>query len=256
MSSIAVLREGTGPEVLLVHGGASPATTWSGLESLAERFTLVYAHRRGYPPSPEPEGGRQDFLLDAEDLAPLLEARPHVVAHSYGALGALIAATRRPQLVRSLTVIEPSLFLDRDDPEVLRLERMGNAVLTDGLDADPGVLREFLELAGAPVTAGEPLSQEVVRGVRRAQGGRLPGEARIAFEALRDAGIPALVASGGHHAALERICDDLAARLNARRVIARGGGHFVAGAPGFAGQLERFLRASTCPTAGPTAGAP
>ena len=34
-----------GPEVLLVHGGASPATTWSGLEALSKRWTLAYILR-------------------------------------------------------------------------------------------------------------------------------------------------------------------------------------------------------------------
>jgi pimeloyl-ACP methyl ester carboxylesterase len=54
VSAIAVIREGTGPEVLLVHGGASPETTWSGLEQLSERWTLIYVYRRGYDPSPPP----------------------------------------------------------------------------------------------------------------------------------------------------------------------------------------------------------
>jgi hypothetical protein len=58
---------------------------------------------------------------------------------------------------------------------------------------------------------------------------------------LREAGVPALVASGGHIAALEHICDALAAELRAARVIAPGAGHFVAAAPSFADQLERFL---------------
>jgi pimeloyl-ACP methyl ester carboxylesterase len=49
---ISVIREGSGPEVLLVHGGASPRTTWGGLESLKPRGTLALVHRRGYPPSP------------------------------------------------------------------------------------------------------------------------------------------------------------------------------------------------------------
>ena len=95
-AAIAVTRTGTGPEVLLVHGGASAATTWSGLEPLSERWTLAYAHRRGYPPSPPPLDGRQDFEVDAADLAPLLDERPHLVAHSYGAVGAVLAAARRP----------------------------------------------------------------------------------------------------------------------------------------------------------------
>ena len=245
MDTIAVVREGSGPVVLLVHGGASPETTWSGLEPLAGRWTLAYMHRRGYPPSPPPPKGRQDFDVDAADLAALLEARPHVVAHSYGALGALIAAARRPAQVRSLTLIEPPVYLVPDDPDVAHLQRLGDAALTHGLDTDPAMLREFLELAGAPVPDEGPLPDEVVRGVRRAHGGRLPGEARLDLGVLREAGIPALVASGGHTPGLEKICDALAAELDAQRLVAPGAGHFVAAAPGFADELERFLASAT-----------
>jgi hypothetical protein len=49
------------------------------------------------------------------------------------------------------------------------------------------------------------------------------------------------VASGGHAAGLERICDALAAALHAQRLITPGAGHFVAAAPGFADRLETFL---------------
>jgi RimJ/RimL family protein N-acetyltransferase len=45
--------------------------------------------------------------------------------------------------------------------------------------------------------------------------------------------IPTLVASGAHLTALERICEALAAALDARRLVAPGAGHFVAAAPGF-----------------------
>ncbi len=242
MSAVAVMREGKGPEVLLVHGGASPETTWGALAPLTARWTLARVHRRGYPPSPPSPEGRNDFEVDAADIAPLLEARPHVVAHSYGVLGALIAATRAPAQVRSLTLIEPPLFyLAPGDPEVERLERMGNAVLTHGLEAEPATLREFLRIAGAPDVDEGPLPDEVARGVRRAQGGRLPGEARPAFELIRDAGIPSLVASGGHASGLERICDALSTVLHGQRLVAPGAGHFVAAAPGFVDRLHEFL---------------
>ena len=244
MDPITVVREGTGPEVLLVHGGASPATTWSGLESLKQRWTLALVHRRGYPPSPQPQGGRQDFELDARDLANLLATRPHVVAHSYGALGTLIAATAAPAHVRSLTLIEPPLFLLPEDPDVAHLQRLGDAALSEGLDADPAVLREFLRLAGAFAIDDGPLPDDVAASVRRAHGSRLPGEARPQLEPLRKARVPALVASGGHHAGLERICDALARELDAQRLVAPGAGHFVARAPSFGEQLERFLAAA------------
>jgi len=179
-------------------------------------------------------------------LGPLLDSRPHVVAHSYGVLGALLAAAERPERVRSLTLIEPPLFyLVPDDPEVERLRRLGDAVLREGLDADPGMLREFLQLAGAPNVGAGPLPEDVARGVRRAHGGRLPEEAEPPLELLRDARIPSLIASGDHAPTLERICDALAAALGGRRVIAPGAGHFVAAAPGFADQLERFLLTAT-----------
>jgi pimeloyl-ACP methyl ester carboxylesterase len=61
---------------------------------------------------------------------------------------------------------------------------------------------------------------------------------------VREAEIPSHVASGGHHPAIERMCDAVATALAARRVITPGAGHFVAAAPGFAEQLERFLESA------------
>jgi pimeloyl-ACP methyl ester carboxylesterase len=245
MDEIAVIREGEGPEVLLVHGGASPARTWSGLEPLKARWTLVTVHRRGFPPSPPPAAGRQDFDADAADLLPLLDRRPHLVAHSYGALGALIAATGVPAQVRSLSLIEPPLFhLLPDDPELKRFQRIGDEFLEHGLQTDPATLREFLRVAGSPVPDSGPLPENVVRAVRRAHGGRSPSEARPELGVLRDAEIPALVASGAHAPFLERAADALAVELDAQRIVAPGAGHFVAAAPGFAERLERFLLAN------------
>ena len=242
VNTVSVIREGEGPEILLVHGGASSEATWGALAPLRARWTLDTMHRRGYPPSPPPSDGRQDFEIDASDVFPLLDSYPHVVAHSYGVLGALIAATRRPEHVRSLVLIEPPLYhLVPGDAEIAHLERIGSAVLTDGLDADAGALREFLRLAGAPDVDDGPLPAAVAHGVRRAHGGRLPGEARPALGVLSKAGIPSLVASGDHAPGLERICDALATALKAERLVAPGAGHFVAAAPGFAEHLERFL---------------
>jgi pimeloyl-ACP methyl ester carboxylesterase len=242
VGEIAVVREGAGREVLLVHGGASPRTTWGALAPLTARWTLALMHRRGYPPSPSPPDGRQDFEVDAVDVASLLAGRPHVVAHSYGVLGTVIAATRRPAQIRSLTLIEPPLYyLAPGDQEVARLQRLGDAVLAHGLDAEAATLREFLRLAGAPEVDDGPLPDEVAHGVRRAHGARLPGEARPPLGVIRDAGIPSLVVSGGHTPGLERICDALAAALHAERLVAPGAGHFVAAAPGFTDQLEQFL---------------
>ncbi|WP_282791489.1 alpha/beta fold hydrolase [Streptomyces sp. CC224B] len=243
MDAVVVVRAGSGPEVLLVHGGAGPRTTWGALSVLGDRWRLACVHRRGYPPSPAPRNG-QDYEVDALDLAPLLVGRPHVVAHSYGALGTLVAAAAAPGSVRSLTLIEPPLaFFVPDDPDVARLEHLGDAVLTHGMDTDPAELREFLRLAGAVVDDG-PLPDGVAVGVRRAHGARLPGQVRPRLDLIRRARVPVLVASGDHAVAHERICDALVVALDGERAVYPGAGHFVAAAPGFAARLDTFLRAS------------
>ena len=198
--------------------------------------------------------------------ARLASARRRALLRS---LGTLIAASRAPTRVRSLTLIEPPLFyLVPGDPDVARLEDMGNAVLTRGLDADAATLREFLRLAGAPNVDEGPLPEEVARGVRRAQGGRLPGEARPALDVLREAEVPVLVASGGHAPALDRICDALATELRAERLdrarrwtLRRGGAGLCRSAraiPRF-GELRAALRgrpAAKAPRVGPPATRP
>jgi pimeloyl-ACP methyl ester carboxylesterase len=240
VDTVALRRTGHGPEILMVHGGASPAATWKGLERLAQRWTLAIVYRRGFDPSPPPSSGRQDYDEDATDLAPLLDNYPHLIAHSYGAVGAVIAAIRDPARVRSLTLIEPALHL-LDDPDTARFKHIAESFLTNGLDTDPPILREFLHIAGSPVPAHGPLPDHVVNAVRRARGSRSPFEARPPLRRLRTASIPSLIASGGHANVIERNANAVADELGAQRIIAPGAGHFVAAAPGFATQLEAFL---------------
>ena len=240
-SALQVRSEGAGPDVLLIHGGAGPETTWAGVEGLAARWAMRYVYRRGYGQSPAPVGGRQDWEVDGVGIVPLLGERTHLVAHSYGCHGVLHAGVAAPARVASLTLIEPPVyFLNPGDPEIERFAVIGDEVLTEGEHADPAHLREFLGVAGVPVDDG-PLPDAVLAGVRRAHGGRLPSESRPDLEAIRNAGIPVLVASGHHMPGMERICDALAAALDGERLRAPGAGHFVPAAPGFAPSFERFL---------------
>ncbi len=196
---LEVRTEGSGPEVLFVHGGAGPADHLGrGRGAGGSAGRCASPIRRGYGASPEPVGGRQDFDVDAADLAPLLARRPHLVAHSYGCHARLHRATRRPELGPLADADRAAALL----PQPRRRRRRAAALARrrdahDGENTEPGRLREFLRISGVEVDDG-PLPEAVLAGVRRAQGDRLASEARPDLAAIRAAGIPALVASGDH----------------------------------------------------------
>src|SRR3954471_21258072 len=97
---------GGGERVVCVHGSLSWGTfAFRAQRPLAGTHSLVLPDRRGYGASMA--SGRADFEVDADDVAALLGDGAHLVGHSYGAVVALLAAARRPEAVRSLTVSEP-----------------------------------------------------------------------------------------------------------------------------------------------------
>lgn len=230
---------GSGPRAVLVHGGAGPQRTWELQSPLAERRQLVIPSRRGFDNSPPTN--RQDFEHDGADLLPLLVPRAHLVGFSYGGLGALMAAAKRPNLVTSLTIIEAPLFcIARGDPEVDRFEQLSNEFLADGLDARPEVLERFLPAAALPAPGSGPLPPDVEAELRLSRGGRQPGEARPDLDAIRRAKVPVLVISGDHLPAIERVCDRLADALAGDRAVITGRGHAIPRADGFNERLGAF----------------
>src|SRR5919108_3106563 len=101
---------GAGEPIVLVHGSnsADPGLIWARQQELARRYRLYVPDRRGYGESPPAE--RKDFEVDIQDLIALLGGGAHLVGLSYGGVVSMLAAARRPDLVRSLTVIEPPAF--------------------------------------------------------------------------------------------------------------------------------------------------
>jgi pimeloyl-ACP methyl ester carboxylesterase len=215
---------GAGPRVVLVHGSVSAGMqAWEAQRPLTERFTLVVPTRSGYPPNPPLE--RIDFEAQARDLAELLEAGDHLVGHSYGGVVSLLAAGRRPDALRSLTVIEPPAFgLAPGDPGV---EGFIDA-FRGGYPREPKAYLEFfLPLAGTAFRAPDELPPALEQGARAAIAERFPSEAEIPLAELRRAPFPKLVVSGGHHAAFDAVCDVLERELPAERAIVPGAGHSV-----------------------------
>jgi pimeloyl-ACP methyl ester carboxylesterase len=227
---------------VLVHGSVGAGwSAWEAQRPLAERFTLVVPSRSGYPPNPPLE--RIDFEDQADELADLLEPGDHLVGHSYGGVVSLLAAGRRPDRLRSLTVIEPpALGVARGHPAV---EAFLDAFKA-GYPREPrAYLEYFLPLVGAAFRAPEELPPALEQGARAAIAERFPSEAEIPLGALRAAPFPKLVVSGGHHAALDAVCDVLERELGAERAVIRGAGHSVArtGEP-FNAVLVDFLNRS------------
>jgi pimeloyl-ACP methyl ester carboxylesterase len=226
---------------VLVHGGLGPELTWERQHQLAERWTLLIPTRRGFAGGDGAE--RQDFERDAEDLLPLLTDGAHLVGFSYGGLGAAIAAERAPSRVRSLTLIEPPLYLAAPDHEgVEELASAGDEFLSG--EADPGTEAAFLALAGLTGESAARHRDEIERATLAARGGRSPREARPDLDAIAASAVPAMVVSGDHHPAIEALCDALAERLGARREALPGAGHAVPRAAGFNALLEDFLRST------------
>jgi pimeloyl-ACP methyl ester carboxylesterase len=212
--------------LLLVHGSVVNATlTWSAQRPLAGRFEIVAPNRRGFPPGPEVE--QVDFEDEASWLEQFVEPGTHLVGHSYGGVIALLAAARWPELLRSLTVIEPPAFgvgrgIAAADEFLVRIEEHW----TNG-PRDPGeFLRGFLSLVGSSAPPGD-FTPDLLQGARLLLVERPPSEAIIPFDALEHAPFPKLVVSGGHSAAFEAVCDVLAERLGAERAVLPGAGHSV-----------------------------
>lgn len=104
---------GAGEPLVLVHGSWGDHHNWDPVvDGLSESFEVVTYDRRGHSAS-EPGAGQGSVYEDADDLAELIEAvasgPAHVVANSYGAIVALNAAVRRPEVFATLVAHEPPL---------------------------------------------------------------------------------------------------------------------------------------------------
>jgi pimeloyl-ACP methyl ester carboxylesterase len=220
-----------GAKVVLWHGGAPPELTWSGQRALGSALALRIPWRRDFPPSAPAE--RRDFEVDARDLLRIMPGSCHVVAHSIGALSALVAAACAPERFASLVLIEPPVaWLLPDDPEVQRLV----ALARGDLHGDPSARSAFLAIAASPLD--HPETKYIERSASKL---RDPSEAAPRLDELCRADVPAAIISGQHEPGIERQCDALAARLGAQRWRLPNAGHAVQRHPDFNSRLLAFL---------------
>ncbi|MDH4177426.1 MAG: alpha/beta hydrolase [Thermoleophilia bacterium] len=232
--------------LVLVHGSvtAGRATWATQRRALRDRFTLAVLDRPGFPPGPPVD--RVDFEEHAAWVADRLQTGDHLVGHSYGGVVCLLAAARRPDLLASLTVVEPPAGdVARGDPDVDRFVREGEAWWAAGpTDDAEAFLRGFLRYVGSAYEPPSPLPPELAQGALTLIVERHPWEARIPLAALAAAPFPKLVVSGAHHAAFDAICDALERGLGAERLVLPGHGHSPHRHPAFDEALARFVDAA------------
>ena len=171
---------GAGPGVVCLHSNASSSSQWRALmDTLAPQYHVLAADSYGAGKGPAWPTDRTIMLRDEVALLEPVFARagdPFVlVAHSYGAAVALIAAVSQPQRVRALALYEPSLFslLDAASPPLNDADGIkgavaGAAAALDRGDAD-GAAKCFIDFwmgegtwAGTPDARKGPIAASVV----------------------------------------------------------------------------------------------
>ncbi|MEU6676562.1 alpha/beta hydrolase [Streptomyces sp. NPDC046925] len=191
---------GEGVPVVFSHNiftwGSDEAYGFAAQSPLADRYRLLLADRRGYGASPDTD--RSDFDTDADDLVDLLErqgAGAHLVGHGNGGLAAMLAAGRRPGLVRSLTLIQPSAFCAAAGHPVVEamLERVRDSAGVPDSVTPEQYLRASTEGLGMPMPDPTPRR---LRAVATSMRERPVWDAAVPLEPLKAAPWPTLVICG------------------------------------------------------------
>jgi len=236
------------------HSGPAWARTIGPLVQAGYRVIAV--DRRGYGRSPAGDTDQISVNLQARDVATTLQLREveasHVAGVSYGALVALELALARPELVLSLTLIEPTIFSwlkgDPDyEPWIQRfteLESLGIAGTPYHVWLEPwlSLMDPAMARSLRPGSPAWPL-------VERALGSQWKEEPVSSYRPDEDRldalGVPTLIVNGADsEPALREVGGLLAERLPlAQHVEMAGAGHelHAQSAGAFNQLLEAFL---------------
>lgn len=226
-SSLHLRIWGEGERIVLLHGSnvADPGRTWGEQRDLSARYQLVIPDRRGHGESPDYVG--HGFEVGVADVLELLGDGAHLAGVSYGAIVAMLAAARRPDLVKSLTLIEPPAFhLAPDHPAVQALMERLLPVYRDAGTPEE-FMRGFAAAFGGQFPENFQLPPANRRAVATAMTEPAPWEADLDLATLKACPFPKLVLSGGWHDAFEAVADCLAPAIGAAREIITGEGHGV-----------------------------
>lgn len=237
-TSIAVHRQGSGEDLVLVHGTACDHRVWArvGRRLRKQGFTCHAVDRRGRGAS----GDGPDYALEreAEDVATVCEALTErtdgpvgLVGHSLGGIVSLEAATRTDAIDR-LVLYEPPIH-GRDRPDSEAAEELAELLDDEGPDA---VVEAFLAEVGY---GGDALAllkaNDAIWEATLATADTIPRETRADLEyeldpfQLAQVDVPVLLGLGSESPPMFR---DAVARLkanlpDARVEVIEGASHLV-----------------------------
>jgi pimeloyl-ACP methyl ester carboxylesterase len=227
---ISVECKGSGPTLLLVHGGTGDRSRWTALfPFVASHVTACAMDRRGHGTS----GDSPNYSLqkEAEDVMAVVNSRPgqvFVLGHSFGGVAALEAAFLTDR-VSKLVLYEPPVRNPDHDAILARMQRLiatGNreeALLT--------FFREIVMISPGEIAAMKArpswpaLLASVEASIRQ---DRVLGAYRFSAARMRTLQTPTLLLSGSKTASpdLKLALTSLASSLpNAKAVVFQGQEH-------------------------------
>lgn len=227
--------------VVFVHGaGSFGAAAWPRQHGMALSYDALFLRRQGYDPVAEPV--ESSFTADTAIVLQSLAddgrgaAGGHIVAHAQGAIPAMMAAVERPDLVYSLTLVEPAcLSLTAELPATAA----HIALMRPLLDlrhqlGDDDFQREYVRRVYA-TGLQEPATAEEQRSARRLRLQVPSWEAPLHIVP----GVPTLVLTGGWEPLYEEIAGYLRETGALHRVAA--GGHRPHDSPDGDRAIRQFI---------------
>jgi pimeloyl-ACP methyl ester carboxylesterase len=211
--------------VVFVHGaGSFGAAAWPRQHGVALSYDALFLRRHGFDTLADPI--ESSFEEDTRILLSSLGddgrgiAGGHVVAHAQGAIAAMMAAVERPDLVYSLTLVEPAcLSLTAELPATAaHIGLMQPLFNVRHQLSDEDFQREFVRRVYA-TDLQQPVTDEEKRSARRLRLQAPSWEAPLHIVP----GVPTLVLTGGWEPLYEEIAGYLRETGALHRTAA--GGH-------------------------------
>jgi lipase len=229
-------------QILALHCTIAHSGAWRGLAKVMEtEATFITPDMPSHGRSPDWDGTGDFPDLFAEALRPLLDRPMDVIGHSFGGMAALRLAVEQPQLVRSLTLIEPVFFAiaQQEAPELLERQARVNRPVSQALEAGDRALaaRLFNRSWGDDATRWTDLSENaraaMARGIHI-----LPASDSAIYAdrpgllkpgVLEALDMPVLLLRGGQSDEIIRVVNDgLARRIpGAENRVVDGAGHML-----------------------------